>query len=203
MTADAQQPQREPVNKGELEYGSILPNGEDWRLRKFDAGMGESEYRIFKNETFFAMFDNRKDADMIMGLMTRPQTPAPEPLKDCHKCSLPCTHTGKESAYDSKCPEFRFGNQRADQNDLIVRKELLDNSVAMEVVLRRNECKGTWKTCTLEYLFNRIQEELQEAIEDYEDRDMVAVSRELLDVENFCMMFRDVESLRAEQEAQK
>jgi hypothetical protein len=31
---------------GELEYGSILPNGEDWRLRRCDAGMGETEYRI-------------------------------------------------------------------------------------------------------------------------------------------------------------
>jgi len=73
------QPQREPENKGVLEYGSVLPNGEDWRLRKFDAGMGESEYRIFKNEVFFAMFDNRKDADFIMVLMTRPHPPAPEP----------------------------------------------------------------------------------------------------------------------------
>ena len=89
MTADAQQPQREPVNKGELEYGSILPNGDDWRLRKFDAGMGESEYRIFKNETFFAMFDNRKDADMIMGLMTRPQTPAPASEPAPEQCKYP------------------------------------------------------------------------------------------------------------------
>jgi hypothetical protein len=55
---------------GELEYGSILPNGEDWRLRRYDAGMGETEYRIFKNEVFFAQFDNRKDADTVMGMMT-------------------------------------------------------------------------------------------------------------------------------------
>lgn len=60
----------EPQDKGELEYGSILPNGEDWRLRKFDAGMGETEYRISRNEKFFAMFDNREDADTVMGLMT-------------------------------------------------------------------------------------------------------------------------------------
>jgi len=57
---------------GELEYGSILPNGDDWRLRKFDAGMGETEYRIFKNEKFFAQFDNRDDADLVMAAMTRP-----------------------------------------------------------------------------------------------------------------------------------
>jgi hypothetical protein len=55
---------------GELEYGSILSNGEDWRLRRCDAGMGETEYRIFRNEKFFAMFDNRKDADIVMVAMT-------------------------------------------------------------------------------------------------------------------------------------
>ena len=60
----------EPQDKGELEYGSILPSGEDWRLRKFDAGMGENEYRIFRNEKFFAMFDNRQDADSVMVAMT-------------------------------------------------------------------------------------------------------------------------------------
>jgi hypothetical protein len=63
-----------PPDKGELEYGSILPNGEDWRLRKFDAGMEESEYRIFRNERFFAMFDNRGDADIVMVAMTCPTT---------------------------------------------------------------------------------------------------------------------------------
>jgi hypothetical protein len=57
-------------NKGELEYGTINKKGEDWRLRKFDGGMGESEYRIFKDGVFFAMFDNRKDADTVMELMT-------------------------------------------------------------------------------------------------------------------------------------
>jgi hypothetical protein len=62
-------PQPEPVGKGELEYGSITSTG-DWRLRKFDAGMGETEYRIFKNETFFAQFDNRKDAETVMTVMT-------------------------------------------------------------------------------------------------------------------------------------
>jgi tellurite resistance protein len=58
-----------PQPPGELEYGSILSNGEDWRLRKYDAGMGETEYRIFKNEMFFAQFDNRKDAETVMTAM--------------------------------------------------------------------------------------------------------------------------------------
>lgn len=62
--------QSEPILKGELEYGSILPNGEDWRLRKYDTGMGETEYRIFRNEKFFAQFDNRNDADVVMTAMT-------------------------------------------------------------------------------------------------------------------------------------
>jgi hypothetical protein len=75
---------------GELEYGSILPNGEDWRLRRCDAGMGETEYRIFRNEVFFAQFDNRKDADMVMGAMTHrqereQQSPTP-PDEQCRIC---------------------------------------------------------------------------------------------------------------------
>lgn len=61
---------RSNPNKGELVYGSITKSGEDWRMRSFDAGMGETEYRIFKNEKFFAQFDNRKDADTVMELMT-------------------------------------------------------------------------------------------------------------------------------------
>jgi hypothetical protein len=65
-------PSQHPQLAGELEYGSILPNGDDWRLRKFDVGMGETEYRIFRNEKFFAQFDDRKDADLVMGLITIP-----------------------------------------------------------------------------------------------------------------------------------
>jgi hypothetical protein len=44
--------------------------GEDWRLRKYDAGMGETEYRIFRNGIFFAQFGNKKDADTVMVAMT-------------------------------------------------------------------------------------------------------------------------------------
>ena len=58
---------------GELEYGSILPNGEDWRLRRCDAGLyniiKHTVYRIFRNEIFFAQCDNRKDADIVMSAM--------------------------------------------------------------------------------------------------------------------------------------
>jgi len=58
--------------KGELEYGSIsLDDKEDYRLYRYsDAGMGETEYRIFRNGAFFATFDNRKDAEEVMTVMT-------------------------------------------------------------------------------------------------------------------------------------
>lgn len=61
--------ERDSMDPGELEYGSILPNGDDWRLRKFDTGMGETEYRIFRNGIFFAQFDNRLDAEIVMTMM--------------------------------------------------------------------------------------------------------------------------------------
>lgn len=57
-------------NTGELEYGTVSRDGVDWRLRRFDAGMGETEYRIFRNETFFAQFDNRDNADDVMEFVT-------------------------------------------------------------------------------------------------------------------------------------
>jgi len=57
--------------KGELEYGLIsLDDKEDYRLYRYsDVGMGETEYRIFRNGNFFAMFDNRKDAETAMTVM--------------------------------------------------------------------------------------------------------------------------------------
>ena len=96
-------------NKGDLEYGSILPNGEDWRLRKFDAGMGETEYRIFKNGVFFAQFDNRKDADTIMELMTIPHSSAPaeqeireKVLDDLTKRINEVDHYDEPTAYEDR-----------------------------------------------------------------------------------------------------
>ena len=70
---------------GELEYGSILPNGEDWRLRRCDAGLFHlcTEYRIFRNEIFFAQFSNRKDADIVMVAMTCAILPKREFAKNC------------------------------------------------------------------------------------------------------------------------
>lgn len=59
-----------PENKGELEYGTILPDGTDWRLRKYDTEWCGTKYRIFKNENLFAQFDNRDDADTVMVAMT-------------------------------------------------------------------------------------------------------------------------------------
>ena len=58
--------------KGELEYGSIsLDDKEDYRLYRYsDAGMGETEYRIFRNGVFFATFNNCKDAEIVMTAMT-------------------------------------------------------------------------------------------------------------------------------------
>ena len=69
--------------KGELEYGSISLDGkEDYRLYRYsDAGMGETEYRIFRNGAFFAMFDNRKDAEEVMTAMTH-QSERDEVLDD-------------------------------------------------------------------------------------------------------------------------
>lgn len=72
-------------NKGDLVYGSVTKSGEDWRLRSFDAGMGETEYRIFRDGVFFAQFDNRKDADTVMELMTGAQPTSAQQRIDAAK----------------------------------------------------------------------------------------------------------------------
>ena len=89
-----------PEDQGNLEYGSILPNGDDWRLRKFDVGMGEREYRIFKNEKFFAMFDSRADADVVMVKMTTSAS-SDKVLEQCETCYFKGTRACHNHGYPS------------------------------------------------------------------------------------------------------
>ena len=79
--------------KGELEYGLIsLDDKEDYRLYRYsDVGMGETEYRIFRNGNFFAMFDNRKDAETAMTVMMH------QSERDTVLDEIDCILTGYES----------------------------------------------------------------------------------------------------------
>ena len=73
----------------------------------------------------------------------------------------------------------------------------------MELVLRKNDHKGGWKNCTWEYLFDRLEEEQKELVEEcYKDgysdvfdiflnTNTEAMIKEAVDVANFAMMIAD------------
>jgi len=132
---------------GELEYGSILPNGEDWRLRKYDAGMGETEYRIFRNGTFFAQFDNRKDAEIVMTAMTIPYNPQAErdkiPSTDLEKVFN--TLKGVSSRYlRQEFPEIKnmlWGDSFWSDSKFIASTGQVSLDVLMKYVESQNEPK--------------------------------------------------------------
>lgn len=73
------------------------------------------------------------------------------------------------------------------------RTEVLIFSEAMERVLRKNDHKGGWGEMSLGEIFDRVQEEFQEAEDAWESvkkrEHYEKVSEELVDVANFCMMF--------------
>ena len=126
---------------------------------------------------------------------SHPYNPQAEPLKDCKNCHLPCSQTGKEISIDTRCPEFRFGNQTPSEGDLVVRESVKRFAILMETKLRKNDHKGGWDEMSLGKIFDRIRDEEIEARIAWNDvkvqEDYEKVSCELTDVANFCMMFYD------------
>jgi len=127
--------------KGELEYGSIsLDDKEDYRLYRYsDAGMGETEYRIFRNGAFFAMFDNRKDAEEVMTVMTHKSER--DKIICCARC--PC----KEPDCEDFCKHFQpTGDLIAviKDGDLIESREALEHHFG-----RHDTCKSERTRCPL------------------------------------------------------
>ena len=85
----------------------------------------------------------------------------------------------------------------------MIRREVLRFTDEMERVLQKNDYKGGWQDCKIEYLRARLIEELGEyfarvAINiDYEStkpldaRDKELERKELVDIANFAMMLWD------------
>lgn len=74
-----------------------------------------------------------------------------------------------------------------------IRTEVMAFAEAMETTLRKHDDKGGWEDCGLHWLLERVQGELKEALKKWDAKnfrgDYNAVSEELIDVANFCMMF--------------
>lgn len=69
---------------------------------------------------------------------------------------------------------------------------------SMEEILKKNDYKGGWQSCSKEYLRNRLVEEMGEYFgliaKDIDSRDIrprELEQKELLDMANFCMMLWD------------
>lgn len=78
------------------------------------------------------------------------------------------------------------------------RNEVKEFAEQMEIKLRENDHKGGWKNCSYDYLFSRIQEELDELYQAVMNGARYAViMREAADVGNFAMMISDVAKEKA------
>lgn len=61
----------------------------------------------------------------------------------------------------------------------------------MEAVLKQNDHKGGWKDCPMEYLRDRLHQEVRELDRALLDGDPKNITKECIDVANFAMMLRD------------
>ena len=76
-----------------------------------------------------------------------------------------------------------------------VRPEVKAFAVLMERELRRNDHKGGWKNCTMDFLFGKLVEEFAELYSAANSGPMILVSCEAADLANIAMMICDVYGL--------
>jgi len=72
--------------------------------------------------------------------------------------------------------------------EISLRKEVLEFAQEMERVMSEHDYKkgDSWKRCSLDYLWERLSEEISEAV--YEAENERGNPEEFIDVANFCMM---------------
>lgn len=61
----------------------------------------------------------------------------------------------------------------------------------MEQTLRRNDHKGGWRSCSLQYLSTRLTQERKELTEAIASKDAERIINECSDISNFAMMISD------------
>lgn len=81
-----------------------------------------------------------------------------------------------------------------------LRPELKTFAEVMEIYLRLNDPNGGWKDESLEYLFNRLEDEVSEMRTALSNPDFPeGIQTECVDIANFAMMIFDVLSIRRDQ----
>jgi NTP pyrophosphatase (non-canonical NTP hydrolase) len=106
----------------------------------------------------------------------------------CLYCGCAILHDGGRPWCPS-CVEggVDFGNEAPQ-----LRPELLAFAQRMERVLRANDHKGGWRLMSVEALFNRAVEELDELQRAMKfSRDPAKIAHEAIDVANFMLMIAD------------
>jgi len=71
----------------------------------------------------------------------------------------------------------------------------------MELKLRENDDKGGWKRCSIEFLLDRLQDEMMELDVSIQRGIPELLVAECADVANFCMMLADNRRLIAKEES--
>lgn len=99
-----------------------------------------------------------------------------------------------------------------------MRKEVSVFAEAMERKLQKNDDKGGWKNCEVEYLKNRMIEEVHEFLVEYEKytirtrmfhenlssyNGIIRTQDECTDVANFCMMIYDILEVKKQYEIRR
>ncbi|MCG3177033.1 MAG: hypothetical protein MOGMAGMI_01999 [Candidatus Omnitrophica bacterium] len=72
-----------------------------------------------------------------------------------------------------------------------VRPSVMRVAREMEAVLKENDHKGGWQNCPMEYLRDRLHQEVRELDRALLDGDPKNITKECIDVANFAMMLRD------------
>ncbi len=72
-----------------------------------------------------------------------------------------------------------------------IRPQVQAFAEAMEEVLRKNDHKGGWENCEIDYLNWRLTQEFGGYFANYDKMTPEQKRKELVDISNFCMMLWD------------
>lgn len=125
MTTPPHQPKEYP----NIALGQCVYEDSCWKLFRQDAGMGETQYSLFRFDIFFCTCDQRHNADYILGLIRSRPSPAPTTTKGGNiilpagERSTSCRNCGCCDEWDAAVDEITrlvyFKTKRMDIRSLV------------------------------------------------------------------------------------
>ncbi len=147
-----------------------------------DKMLSEAEIDMMERACTSPYNDQRPSILGMKKLCAQAKLAIPKPRQDAD--CLPCYEHGHE-----KC----VCKPRQDAGR--VRDEVWAFALLMESRLRRNDSRGGWKSCTREYLWERLDANMKDLYESWlrPEQDMNETLGALVDIGNFAMMLADTE----------